>query len=380
MLSLSSRTSENRPRAGRIHAALAAAFVLFAASAGCKFSVGGGTSGPSNGGTSTEAGETGSSGGEATESPSAVEARQKAMERFQECSAEFDALYGAWKAQDEKTRKVISEAEGQSFLEGYPKLIAQAHENCEAAKKYRDDPKLRGVMVWARTKGSAINLAVAIAKMQVKHDVTPANALDRRLSEYLKDAEFTGDTEFDKAEYCAKSWGSFPWLPPAERAAQTERHTKAVTANEKTINAMVDAQNAILKDVGADRGRVKAVKKNPDGSLELNVKNLYGGSVCNHTGNYTWNGTFWSDCSYSGAAEKEIYPFTVKLTADRVPAAGIKVGDIISVWGLRTPGQNPRDPKENAVYKGIFVDSIFRGNKMVWDVPISVSGELNCMR
>lgn len=381
MMPLSSPTSPSLTRAGHLHAALTATFVLFAATLGCKFSVGGGTSGPSTGNGTTESGETGADpSGEATESPSAIEARKAAMERFQECSAQFDTLYATWKAQDEKTRKVISEAEGLPFLEGYPKLIAQAHENCETAKKLRDDPKASGVMVWARTKGSAINLAVAIAKLQVKHQITPTMALDRRLSEYMREAEFTGDLEFDKAEYCSKSTASFPWLPPKERQTQADRHNEHVFANEKSLNALADAINAIASKVGADRGRVKAVKKNADGSLDLTVKNLYGGSVCNHTGNYTWNGNFWSDCSYSGAVEKEIYPFTVKLAADKVPSPGIKTGDVISVWGIRTNGPNERDPKENASYDGLYVDSIFRANKMVWDVDISVSGELSCMR
>lgn len=305
-----------------------------------------------------------------------------AKESFDKCATAFDAAYARWKPTDEKAKKAITASASDTFYAGYGKLVGQFSETCKNARLLSRDSSAedqRAFEVFAKVdgRGTALELGLAAVRLQIRNKVflsTPiADGNYEHIWEVAKKLPFTGDASFDRNEYCGGGEynARLGWLPKAERVAFLAKRKGLVAQQEALMKQLAEGLETVRLKARSDRGRVKAVKKLPDGSLEVSVKNLYGGSVCNHTGNYTFNGTFWSDCSYSGAVEKEIYPFSARFPAGNLPPTGVNVGDVVSLTGVRTPGTNERDAADGARYDEPYVSSIERGGKMVWDAPLS---------
>ncbi len=305
-----------------------------------------------------------------------------AKERFDKCAAAFDAAYARWKPTDEKAKKAIAATASDSFYPGYGKLVGQFSETCKNARLLsRDSPEEdhRAFEVFAKVdgRGTALELALAAVRLQIRSKMflsTPiADGNYEHIWEVAKKLPFTGDASFDRNEYCGGGEynARLTWLPKPERVAFLVKRKGLIAQQEALMKQLGEGLETVRLKARSDRGRVKAVKKLPGGTLEVSVKNLYGGAVCNHTGNYTFNGTFWSDCSYSGAAENEIYPFSARFAAGNLPPTGVNVGDVVSLTGLRTPGSNERDAADGARYDEPYVSSVERGGKMVWDAPLS---------
>jgi hypothetical protein len=178
------------------------------------------------------------------------------------------------------------------------------------------------------------------------------------------------DETSNRNEFCYRVGADATWLSRKELDAWNKGREPRRLQQIKVLDGVRDAFNAIRLKVGADRGKIKAVQKLPGGGVKLLVKNLYGGTQCEHTGRWMWNGQFWSDCTYRSTPEKEIYPFTVTLTSERIPPQGLRVGDVISAWGLRTPGRNDRAPLENASYEGLVIAGLDRGTKRLIDLRL----------
>lgn len=305
-----------------------------------------------------------------------------AKERFDKCATAFDAAYARWKPIDEKAKKAIAASTADTFYVGYGKLVGQFSETCKNARLLSRDTTAEDQRAFdsfskVDSGGTALELALAAVRLQVLRKVfldTPiASGNYPHIWEVAKKLPLTGDAAFDRNEYCGGGEynARLEWLPKAERVAFLAKRKGLIAAQEALMKQLAEGLETVRLKAHSDRGRVKAVKKLPDGTLEVSVKNLYGGSVCNHTGNYTFNGTFWSDCSYSGAVEKEIYPFSARLPAGNLPPTGVNVGDVVSLTGLRTPGNNERDAADGARYDEPYVSSVERGGKMVWDAPLS---------
>ncbi len=305
-----------------------------------------------------------------------------AKEQFDKCATAFDAAYARWKPTDEKAKKTIAAAASDSFYVGYGKLVGQFSETCKNARLLSRDTTAedqRAFEVFSKVdgRGTALELGLAAVQLQIRNKVflsTPiADGHYEHIWEVAKKLPLTGDASFDRNEYCGGGeWGArLTWLPKAERVAFLAKRKGLIAQQEALMKQLAEGLETVRLKARSDRGRVKAVKKLADGTVEVSVKNLYGGSVCNHTGNYTFNGTFWSDCSYSGAVEKEIYPFSARFPAGNLPPIGINVGDVVSLTGLRTPGNNERDAADGARYDEPYVSSVDRGGKMVWDASLS---------
>lgn len=305
-----------------------------------------------------------------------------AKERFDKCAAAFDAAYARWKPTDEKAKKAISASASEPFYAGYGKLVGQFSETCKNARLLSRDTTAedqRAFEVFSKVdgRGTALELGLAAVRLQIRNKVflsTPiADGNYEHIWEVAKKLPFTGDAAFDRNEYCGGGDynARLDWLPKPERVAFLAKRKELIATQEALMKQLAEGLETVRLKARSDRGRVKAVKKLPDGTLEMSVMNLYGGAVCNHTGNYTFNGTFWSDCSYSGAVEKEIYPFSARFPAGSLPPTGVNVGDVVSLTGLRTPGNNERDAADGARYDDPYVSGVERGSKLVWDAPLS---------
>ena len=82
---------------------------------------------------------------------------------------------------------------------------------------------------------------------------------------------------------------------------------------------------------GGEIGRIKSVKKQPDGSIVVTAKRVDTPYECQHTGVYQWDGAGFNDCTYVDKAPVEIYGFTARFTD--LPPSDLKVGDSINFHG-----------------------------------------------
>lgn len=285
---------------------------------------------------------------------------------FERCNAKFVTGRKVWASAAARVSQTAKQLDTAGLYEGLASIERQHAEMCIERKKLDDAGQGVRDEIF---RSSQIEFEVAAARFLTRLGVVvrmPINDLNM-VATFVP---YRGDDSADRTEHCYNPGRQVSWLSPTEFEAWNKVREPIRLKQTQTIDALAASFNAIRLKVAADRGRVKAVKKLANGTLQLSMKNLYGGSECVHTKNWSWNGSFWSDCSYKGAVEKEIYPFTVLLPADRVPPQGVHVGDVISVWGLRTPGPDPRQPADHGSYNGLVVVRLQRGDKRLIELNL----------
>lgn len=298
----------------------------------------------------------------------------EAKERLAECGAKIEESRKAWAEQEKKTRAAIKASEQAGLYDGWLGLMNQYRDNCQARDKVHPS-----AMVFRST---AIELSLAVARFQVRQGLFMRSPLTTgdQASEASTWVPLGDDAAFNSAESCRSLGRDVDYLTTDEFNAWKAKHDPLVKEQAEAIDKLFAALNDAAPKIGADYGRVKKIQKLPDGGVRLSMANLYGGSACVHTGQWRFNGTFWTDCDYVGAPEKEIYPFTASFSAQRIPKDGLQVGDVVMFWGIRVKaGPDAKYPKEGAEYDGLVVTDQMRRNKPLVKLP-SFERTMDCVR
>lgn len=352
----------------------------FTFAAGCSFSVGTGSK------SSTGEGEPSGSGSGSGADPgegakvSNVSAESKAW--FQECSGHYDAFMAKWKAIDDEARAVIQQTKDGEFYPGAAKLTAQITKTCVAAKA------TGWTLRYANNEGTGLALQVALAKLQLKGKKGGIQLFDTvQFHDMVRNLPTTGDDTFDRNAFCLMvqnnngialpagsekprfaPMGGVPyntvhWMTEAERTTFNE---KFAALTKDANDTLVELDKQLLHTAG-EVGRVKQVKKNPDGSVTVNAKRVEAPYECQHTGNYRWDGVGYNDCTYVDKAPVEIYGFTARFA--EVPPGDIKAGDFIGFSG-QVNGKAPSNVEmADAKWEGHFIRYVMRSKKMVFEIP-----------
>jgi len=299
----------------------------------------------------------------------------EAKQYLAECGAKIEASQKLWSEQEKKTRAAIAASEQAGLYEGWLGLMNQYRDNCKAREKLGQELSQKVF------RSTAVELSLAVARFQVRHGLSMRSPLEK--GDQASDAKtwvpLGEDATFNRAETC-RTGVNVDYLSTAEFNAWKAKHDPIITEQQRAIDALYDALNAVRSKVGGDYGKIKKAQKLPDGGVKLSMMRLYGGAECVHSGQWRFNGTFWTDCDYVPAAEKEIYPFTITFPAQRIPKQGLQVGDVIHFWGLTTkPGPDEKHPDEGAEYDGLMVTNQVRGTKGLLEVP-TFERPLDCVR
>lgn len=301
---------------------------------------------------------------------------------FTECSAHYDAFMSKWKPIDDEAKAVIAESKDAAFYVAAPKLAGQLSKTCIAAKA--TGWPLQG---YAYTRGTGLALMIALAKLQLRASKGAVSLFNTpEVHEMVRNLPTTGDDFIDRNYFCLMAqnqglplpkgsaaarfspfegvpYNTAHWMTPADLRRFNERFS-AIT---KDTAATLDDLAKQFVPGGGDVGRVKQVKKLPDGATSVVAKRVEAPYECQHTGNYQWNGVAFNDCTYVDRPAVEIYGFTVKL-AD-LPPSDVKVGDFISFSGT-VGGKAPSNVEmTDAKWDAHFIWSVVRNKKPVYELP-----------
>ncbi len=349
--------------------------------AGCSFSVGGGSKSTTGEADPNGSGSGSSSGsGEAAPKASNVSAESKAW--FKECSAHYDDFMSKWKAIDDEAKAVIDQTKDGDFYPGAAKIGAQITKTCVAAKA------TGWPLRYANNEGTGLALQVALAKLQLKGKKGGIQLFDTvQFHDMVKNLPTTGDAEFDRNAFCLSVQNNNGIALPAGSSearfaplggipyntAHWMNDAELKTFNEKFAALTKDANDTLialdkqLLHTAGEVGRVKQVKKNPDGSTTVVAKRVEAPYECQHTGNYHWDGAGYNDCSYVDKAPVEIYGFTAHFT--ELPPSDLKAGDFVMFQG-QVNGKAPSNVEmADAKWEGHFIRSVMRAKKMVFEIP-----------
>lgn len=301
---------------------------------------------------------------------------------FEKCSAHYDAFMSEWKPLEDEARTVIAETKDAPFYTAAPRLAGQFKKSCVEGKKGK-----WGTQGYADKRGTGVALLVAIAKAQLQAKKGAVRLFSDPIEDVMvNNLPTTGDDFVDRNAFClmvqqnnmqlpegsperyfmamgGQPRNSVHWLTEAERERFNERY-KALT---KEAADTLQALGKQFLQTGGEVGKVKSVKKQPDGSTLITAKRVETPYECRHTGVYHWDGVQYNDCSYVDRAPVEIYGFTARF-AD-VPPSELKVGDFIGFAGT-VGGKVPSNVEmANASWEGLFLQYVYRNKKAVLDIP-----------
>lgn len=319
---------------------------------------------------------------DATSTPAparAVSPESKAW--FEKCSAHYDSFMSEWKPLEDEARAVIAETKDAAFYVAAPKLAGQLTKTCVTGKKGK-----WGTQGYADRRGTGIALRVALAKAQLRANKGAVRLFDDPAEhEMVRNLPTTGDDFVDRNAFCLMvqqnnmmlpegsseryfmALGGNPsnsahWLSDAELARFNEKY-KALT--DDAAKTLQDLAKQFLQ-TGGEVGKVKQVKKQPDGSTVITAKRVETPYECQHTGVYRWDGVGYNDCSYVDRAPVEIYGFTARFTD--LPPGDLKVGDFINFSGT-VGGKVPSNVEmANAAWEVLLLRSVFRNKKVVYEL------------
>jgi hypothetical protein len=347
--------------------------------AGCSFSVGTGSKTTAGEGESSGSGSGSDSGGTTSAPAAKVSAESKAW--FKECSAHYDDFMSKWKAIDDEAKAAIDQTKDGDFYPGAAKLTAQITKTCVAAKA------TGWPLQYANNQGTGLALQVALAKLQLKGKKGGVQLFDTvQFHDMARNLPTTGDAEFDRNAFCLMVQNNNGIALPAGSSEARFAPMGGVPYN--TAHWMTDAElktfndkfSALTKDandtlIGLDKqllhtagevGRVKSVKKNPDGSTTITAKRVEAPYECAHTGNYHWDGAGYNDCTYVDKAPVEIYGFTAHFS--EVPPGDLKAGDFVGFQG-QVNGKAPSNVEmADAKWEAHIVNYVMRAKKMVFQI------------
>jgi hypothetical protein len=343
---------------------------LFTLAAGCSVSVGGGT------------GVKPTTDGAAGDSPaqtSRVSAESKAW--FQQCSAHYDEFMAKWKPIDDEANAVIVATKDGDFYAGAAKLSGQISRTCVAAKT------TGWKLGYANTDGTGLALMKALLKLQLRSKKGGIQLLDQaQFHDIVRNLPTTGDDFIDRSYFCLGVQNNGLALPAGSATprfggmsgvpyntahwltdAELTRFNARFSALTKDANDTLTELDKQLLHTAGEVGRIKQLKKLPDGSTSVVAKRVEAPYECQHTGNYHWDGVGYNDCSYVDRAAVEIYGFTATFT--EVPPGDLKVGDFVSFSG-QVGGKAPSNVEmTNAKWDGHLIHSVMRAKKMVFEIP-----------
>jgi hypothetical protein len=265
---------------------------------GCTFSTQfttsqpGGESGPQA--TSSTAGGDPAPAGGASGDPAGSPANAgKDAEWTKQCFADYEDFRQKWGPVEAKAREALKGIGDDDFYEAYPKLRALYLGLTESSKKLELQSGVARKM--ASFDGVGLEVLVAIAKLQRKHDVTYSRFIE--FPQARRGILPTGDATHDRNHFCSRAynigthrseykkrdWGEHtihaPWLstPVYEPFFKKEKElrTQAMEATKTKVDQ---------GDLSVKSGAISGMAKKGDGHVVLTVRQLRQITTCVPTG------------------------------------------------------------------------------------------------